>query len=85
MNTILLKEGFNPKPNPKIKTITNVLLMQKQPKLLTNDDVRTSRDQNKLKRKPKSSTQDKVLQMNMKNTNLGCLEKVYCQTYKLIF
>jgi hypothetical protein len=35
--------------------------MQEQPRLLTNDDVWTWRDQNKLKRKPISSNQDNVL------------------------
>jgi hypothetical protein len=55
MNTILSKMGFNPKPNPKIKTLKNVL-MQKQLRLLINDDVRTCKNQSKLKRKPKVST-----------------------------
>jgi hypothetical protein len=53
---ILLKEGFSMKPNHKIKTLKNVLLMHKQHRLLTNDDVRTWKNQNKLKKKPKSST-----------------------------
>jgi hypothetical protein len=44
-----LKEGFDPKPIPNIKTLKNMLLMQEQPRLLSNDDVQTCEDQNKLK------------------------------------
>jgi hypothetical protein len=34
--------------------------MQERPKLLTNDDVQTYKDQNKLKKKSKSSSQENV-------------------------
>jgi hypothetical protein len=46
--------------NPKSKTLKNVLLMQEQYRLLTNDDVQTCRNKNKLKKKTKTSTQDNV-------------------------
>jgi len=62
------------------------LLMQERPKLLTNDDVRTCKDLNKLKRKLKSGIQENVLWMNIKNTNSGYLEnKDYCHIKKLTF
>jgi hypothetical protein len=35
--------------------------MQEQPRLLTNDDVQTCRDQKKLFKKTKTSIQDNVL------------------------
>jgi len=38
-----------------------MLLMQEQPRLLSNDDVQTCENQNKLKKKLKVSTQDNVL------------------------
>jgi hypothetical protein len=40
---ILSKNSFGPKPNPKIKILKNMLFVQKQPRLLTNDDVQTCR------------------------------------------
>jgi len=58
--------------NPKIKTLKNMLLMQEQPRLLTNDDIQTCKDQNRHEKKPKTSSQENVLPMNMKNTNPGC-------------
>jgi len=50
-----------------------MLLMHKNPRLFTNNDTRICRNQNQIKIKPKISTQDNVLQMNMKNTNPSCL------------
>jgi hypothetical protein len=46
--------------------------MYENPRLFTKNNIQTCRNQNQIKMKPKSNTQDNVLQMNMKNMNLGC-------------
>jgi len=46
-----------------------MLLIHENPKLVTNGDRWTCRKQNQIKMKPKTSTQDNVLQMNIKNIN----------------
>jgi hypothetical protein len=45
--------------------------MHENPRLFTNDDISTCRNQNQIKMKSKISTQDNVLRMNM---NPDCLE-----------
>jgi hypothetical protein len=51
-----------------------MLLMYENPRLFTKNNIQTCRNQNQIKMKPKSNTQDNVLQMNMKNMNWGCLK-----------
>jgi len=45
--------------------------MLENPRLFTNDDKHTCRNQNQIKMKLQTSTQDNVLRMNM---NSGCPE-----------
>jgi hypothetical protein len=51
--------------------------MHENSRLFTNNDIWICRNQNQIKMKPKSSTKDNVLQMNMKNMNPCCLENTF--------
>jgi hypothetical protein len=51
-----------------------MLLMHKNPILFTNDDIQTCRNQNQIKIKLKTRTQDNVFQVNIKNLNPCFLE-----------
>jgi len=51
-----------------------MLLTYENPRLLTNDDMQTCRNQNQIKTKPKISTRDNILRMNKKDMNSGCSE-----------
>ena len=46
--------------------------MHENPRLFTSNDIRSCRNQNQIKMKPKTSTHDNILWMNMNNTNPNC-------------
>jgi hypothetical protein len=48
--------------------------MHENSRLFTNDNIQTCRNQNQIKMRYKTSTQDNVLRMNMKNMIPGYLE-----------
>jgi hypothetical protein len=48
--------------------------MHENPRLFTNDDIWICRNKIQIKLKLKTSTQDNVLRMNVKNMNLSCPE-----------
>jgi hypothetical protein len=45
--------------------------MHENSRLFTNDNIQTCRNQNQIKMRYKTSTQDNVLRMNMKSMNPG--------------
>ena len=54
-----------------------MLSMHENHILFTNNDIRICRNQNQIKRKPKTSTKDNVFEMNMKNINPCFLENTF--------